>query len=147
MRGDKVALVLVSRRPARCGPSGSIGLTRVASLLFVSIDRVHDPVGMTFAYVSARIRDVSGAINAIRAFESRRLAALESPMISQTALATEDAGAFGAGKLLAENPRVRLRLAHRRHGRCRCCQRRRIRLQNIVSRGGRYGGEHIVIQA
>lgn len=103
---------------------------------------------MALPHVSTRVRDVPGAIDAIRTLESRILAALEFLMISQTALAAEDAAAIRAGELPdVRHPRAHVRVERPRRRRYRRHHRRRVRLENVASRGGRYPGEHTAIQA
>lgn len=86
-----------------------------------------------------------GAVDAIRAIESRLLAALEFLMISQTALAAENAAAILARELPVREPRAHIHVDRPR--RCRRHRRRRVRLENVAPRGRRYRGEHTVIQA
>lgn len=115
---------------------------RAALLQLAQVDRVQFPIGMTLSHVSTRVRDMLGAGDAIRAFESRLLAALEFLMVGQTALAAEDAGTIRAGVLLIRHPRARIHVDRLRS--CRFRRHRRRRLKNVASRSR---GEHIVIQA
>lgn len=80
---------------------------------------------MKFAYVSTRVRDMPGAIIAIRALEAWQLATLVLQMIGQIALEGVSAAAFVAGEaslpvasLAAVNVAVGEFLRSRR-GRCR----------------------------
>lgn len=63
------------------------------------IHRVHVPAGVALAHVSARVRDVPGAVDAVRATEARLLAALEILVVGKTALAAEGAAAVRTGEL------------------------------------------------
>lgn len=87
---------------------------------------------MTITDVSACVRAVTTAIDAVRTPKSRLLATLEFLMIGQTALAAEGATAIRAGKLL----RARIRPGRRRRRRCCYRHRRRIRPGNVVPRDG-----------
>lgn len=117
-------------------------VSRVALLQLAQVDRVHVPTGMAFPHVSTRVRDVPGAVDAIRAIESWLLATLEFLMVGETALAAENAAAIRAGELPVRHPRAHVRVV-RPH---RCRRRWRVRLENVALRSGRYRGEHTVIQ-
>jgi len=94
---------------------------------------------MAFTHVSARVRDVFSDIGAVRALESRLLAALEFLMITKATLVAEDAATARAGESLAQRLHARARPDHRRRRqRRRRRDRRWIRVKNITSRDGRY---------
>lgn len=126
-------VVLRDEERRRSGRSTSL-VSRVALLLLflllAQVDEIHVPAGMAFADVSARVRAVPSAVDAVRALESWFLAALVFLMVGQTALEAEDATAIRAGKLL----RARIRPDRRRRRR-RCYRhRRRIRLEDVAPR-------------
>lgn len=66
---------------------------------FAQVDRVHVSAGMTFAHMATCIRDVPGAVDAVRAIEAWLLAALEFLVVGEAALAAEDAAALEAREL------------------------------------------------
>lgn len=82
------------------GPGARL-VSKVALLQLAQIDRVHFPAGMALTHVSARVRDVAGAVNAVRATEARVLAALELLVVDEAALAAEHAAAIRARELFA----------------------------------------------
>ena len=74
-------------------------------LQLAKIYRIHFSSWVTFANVSSSIRNVSGAIVAIRTIESWLLTALEFLMIGQSAFSTEDAGAIATRELPCDHSR------------------------------------------
>lgn len=74
-------------------------------LQLAKIHGVHLPSGMALPDVPARVRDVPGAVRAVRTIEPRLLPALELLMVRQAPLPTEHARAVDAGELPDEHPR------------------------------------------